>query len=210
MNTSRKLNRNRLKDLRLKNKNTQKDLAKYLNVSEQAIAYYEQGKREPKLETWQKLASFFKVPPSYLMGLTDDKTGWLDWSRNTGYSIPRLKDEVKRLEKTGRLNNIDDIQEKIYYAVESLGAGAPTTTEGVIHELNSELINLKYYVDDAFIDPDTRYLNEKISNDMPFKRINPHPKVRKDMDEQAYKEILNILDNARYKLAQINIDKKYL
>ena len=148
---NKKLNHNRIKELRLQYKKTQRDLAKYLNVSEQAIAYYEQGKREPKIETWEKLASFFKVPPSYLMGLTNDKTGWADWSRNTGYSISRLKDEVKRLEKTGRLKNIDDIQEKIYYAVESLDAGAPTTTQGVIHEVNSNLMNLKYYVDDAFI-----------------------------------------------------------
>ena len=207
---NKKLNHNRIKELRLQYKKTKRDLAKYLNVSEQAIAYYEQGKREPKIETWEKLASFFKVPPSYLMGLTNDKTGWADWSRNTGYSISRLKDEVKRLEKTGRLKNIDDIQEKIYYAVESLDAGAPTTTQGVIHEVNSNLMNLKYYVDDAFIDPSTKYLNEKNNNDIPFKRINPHPKVRKDMDGQAYKEILDILDNARYKLAQINIDKKYL
>ena len=36
---------NRIKILRLQYKKTQRDLAKYLNVSEQAIAYYEQGKR---------------------------------------------------------------------------------------------------------------------------------------------------------------------
>lgn len=204
------MSNNRILELRKKNNYTLADVAKVLGVGTNTISRYEQGKREPKIETWEKLASFFKVPPSYLMGLTDDKTGWLDWSRNTGYSIPRLKDEVKRLEKTGRLNNIDDIQEKIYYAVESLDAGAPTTTQGVIHEVNSNLMNLKYYVDDAFIDPSTKYLNEKNNNDIPFKRINPHPKVRKDMDGQAYKEILNILDNARYKLARINVDEKYL
>lgn len=71
MNTNKKLNHNKLKELRLKHKNTQKDLAKYLNVSEQAIAYYEQGKREPKLETWQKLASFFGVSVPYLQGIDD-------------------------------------------------------------------------------------------------------------------------------------------
>lgn len=68
MNTNKKLNHNKLKELRLKHKNTQKDLAKYLNVSEQAIAYYEQGKREPKLETWQKLANYFNVSVPYLQG----------------------------------------------------------------------------------------------------------------------------------------------
>lgn len=206
---------NRLRELRKEKKLTLKEVSSQLEqnnlkISPDALAKYERGDREPKIETWETLASFFKVPPSYLMGLTNDKTGWLDWSRNTGYSISRLKDEVKRLEKTGRLKNIDDIQEKIYYAVESLDAGAPTTTQGVIHEVNSNLMNLKYYVDDAFIDPSTKYLNEKNNNDMPFKRINPHPKVRKDMDGQAYKEILDILDNARYKLAQINVDEKYL
>lgn len=59
---------NRLKELRLQNRKTQRDLAKYLNVSEQAIAYYEQGKRNPKLETWQKLADYFNVSVPYLQG----------------------------------------------------------------------------------------------------------------------------------------------
>lgn len=203
-------NMNRIKKLRQAKGISLRDMSEQINMPYVTISQYERGKREPKLETWEKLASFFKVPPSYLMGLTDDKTGWLDWSRNTGYSVPRLKDEVKRLEKTGRLDNIDDIQEKINYAVESLDSGAPTTTQGVIHELNSKLVSLKYYVDDAFIDPETKYLNEKDNNGTPFKRLNPYPKIRKDMDEQAYEEILNVLDDARYKLSKINIDKKYL
>lgn len=59
---------NRIKQLRLNNNKTQKDLAKYLNVSEQAIAYYEQGKRNPKPENWQKLADFFDVSVPYLQG----------------------------------------------------------------------------------------------------------------------------------------------
>ena len=64
---------NRIKILRLVNNKTQKDLAKYLNVSEQAIAYYEQGKREPKLETWQALADYFNVSVPYLRGATTYK-----------------------------------------------------------------------------------------------------------------------------------------
>lgn len=61
---------NRIKILRLVNNKTQKDLAKYLNVSQQAIAYYEQGKRKPKLETWQALADYFNVSVPYLRGAT--------------------------------------------------------------------------------------------------------------------------------------------
>ena len=61
---------NRIKILRLVNNKTQKDLAKYLNVSKQAIAYYEQGKRNPKPENWQALADYFNVSVPYLRGAT--------------------------------------------------------------------------------------------------------------------------------------------
>ena len=65
--------KNRIKEIRQEKKLSQKDLAKKLNISQQAISLYEKGDREPKLETWQKLADFFHVPTEYLMGLTNDR-----------------------------------------------------------------------------------------------------------------------------------------
>ncbi len=65
---------NRLKELRLQHKKTQKDVAKVLGVETITISRYETGKREPKIETWDKLAMFFQVPTSYLMGLSNDGT----------------------------------------------------------------------------------------------------------------------------------------
>lgn len=65
--------KNRLKELRHEKKLSQKDLAKKLNISQQAISLYEKGDREPKIDTWQKLADFFKVPTEYLMGITNDR-----------------------------------------------------------------------------------------------------------------------------------------
>lgn len=44
---------NRIKILRLVNNKTQKDIADYLGATRQTIACYEQGKRNPKPETWQ-------------------------------------------------------------------------------------------------------------------------------------------------------------
>ena len=61
---------NRIKILRLVNNKTQKDLADYLGVTRQAIAYYEKGKRTPKPETWRELADYFDVLLPYLQGAT--------------------------------------------------------------------------------------------------------------------------------------------
>lgn len=59
---------NRIKILRLVNNKTQKDIADYLGVTRRVISYYEQGKRNPKPETWQALADYFNVSVPYLQG----------------------------------------------------------------------------------------------------------------------------------------------
>ena len=64
---------NRIKEIRQEKNLSQTDIAKALGVTRQAISLYEKGDREPKLETWQKLADFFHVPTEYLMGLTNDR-----------------------------------------------------------------------------------------------------------------------------------------
>ena len=64
---------NRLRELRKEKKLTLKEVSSQLEqnnlkISPDALAKYERGDREPKLETWQKLADFFDVPISYLQG----------------------------------------------------------------------------------------------------------------------------------------------
>lgn len=76
---------NRIKEIR-QEKAKSKDLAKKLNISQQAISLYEKGDREPKLETWQKLADFFDVSVSYLQGI-----GTI---RDPEANINTLKDEL--------------------------------------------------------------------------------------------------------------------
>ena len=65
---------NRLKELREKNNLTLRELGEKVNMSSSRLSYYETGKRNPKLETWQKLADFFGVPVSYLQGTDDART----------------------------------------------------------------------------------------------------------------------------------------
>lgn len=66
--------KNRILELRKKKKVSQGDVAKALNVTRQAISQYETGDREPRLETWQKLADFFGVSVPYLQGIQPNYT----------------------------------------------------------------------------------------------------------------------------------------
>lgn len=63
--------KNRIAELRKKQKISQAELAKETGLTRQAISLYEIGKREPKLETWLKLAEFFDVPTPYLQGISN-------------------------------------------------------------------------------------------------------------------------------------------
>ncbi len=63
---------NRITILRKKEKLSQSELAEKLNISQQSISSYENGKREPDNETLKKLADFFNVTTDYLLGRTDD------------------------------------------------------------------------------------------------------------------------------------------
>lgn len=66
--------KNRIKELRLKEGLSQSDLANKVNVSNQVISFYENSKREPKIEKWQALADFFGVSVPYLQGIEDKPT----------------------------------------------------------------------------------------------------------------------------------------
>ena len=70
---NRELPKNRIAELRKNKKISQAQLAKETGLTRQAISLYEIGKREPKLETWLKLADFFDVPVSYLQGISNNR-----------------------------------------------------------------------------------------------------------------------------------------
>ena len=62
---------NRLRQVRKQKGLTVKEVADEIGFSETRLHQYETEKREPKKETWIKLADYYDVPVSYLMGLPD-------------------------------------------------------------------------------------------------------------------------------------------
>lgn len=64
---------NRLKELRKDRKLTLQQVSKETGVSVASLSSYENGNRNPKIETWQKLADYFGVSVSYLQGVSDIK-----------------------------------------------------------------------------------------------------------------------------------------
>ena len=62
----------RLKELRLANGLTQKDLANAIEVGRTTISEYESGKIVPKQEGLLKIANHFNVSVDYLTGVSND------------------------------------------------------------------------------------------------------------------------------------------
>jgi len=61
---------NRIKELRLEKGLSQRKLAEETGISQQSLSFYEKGDRNPKIETWQKLADYFNVSIGYVQGTT--------------------------------------------------------------------------------------------------------------------------------------------
>ena len=59
--------RTRIKSLREDSDLTQKDLSKYLNITQVAYSYYELNKRSIPLDLLSKLADFYHVSFDYLL-----------------------------------------------------------------------------------------------------------------------------------------------
>lgn len=64
----------RIKDLREDHDLTQKELSKFLNISQVAYSYYELNRRNIPLELLAKLADYYHTSVDYLLYRTDDIT----------------------------------------------------------------------------------------------------------------------------------------
>ena len=72
---------NRLNQLRYEKGYTLEDIERKTGIKRSTYNNYENGKTEPKLATWNKLADYFHVPVAYLKG-------YMICTRCKGYFIP--------------------------------------------------------------------------------------------------------------------------
>lgn len=99
--------RNRLAEQRKKWNMTIQQLADQTGLSPSTISRYETGSREPKLETWMKLANVFDVPVSYIMG-TDNINAIRETRILHNTSLDSLAEMTGIPEK--RLNSIEQFE----------------------------------------------------------------------------------------------------
>ena len=64
--------KNRIKDLREDHDLTQKELSKYLNISQVTYSYYEIGKRSIPIDILIKLANYYNVSLDYIYYRTNE------------------------------------------------------------------------------------------------------------------------------------------
>ncbi len=57
-----------IKELRLEEGISQRELGKRLNVCNQTVSFWESGQREPDLDTLLKIAKHFQVSTDFLLG----------------------------------------------------------------------------------------------------------------------------------------------
>lgn len=72
-----------LKQCRKERKMTQSDVAKFINRSQQAYAFYENGTNEPDTETLKKLASLFNIDINKLLNYNTQTQTESTHSKNT-------------------------------------------------------------------------------------------------------------------------------
>ncbi|MCT4411885.1 XRE family transcriptional regulator [Leuconostoc falkenbergense] len=174
---------NRLKELRKRNGYTLDDISKLTGITRGTYNNYENGKTEPKLETWKKLADYFKVPVGYLQGLTDIKEYHL--YEDYDYHQDLLKNNSSFRENVSLLDD-----DKQYDADDSNGRN------DILLNQYEELTKMFYYGGEVFNgqlpDKKTRINLIKVI-DMIFS--NAH---------QIYEDIQDFSDQKPYAIQEVN------
>lgn len=97
---------NIIKSLRENNQLTQKQVADFLGISQQAYSYYELNKRELPSRHVVSLSRLYKVSSDYILGITTGYSGPYDLDSKYVQDIT-LRDMVYNLAKLNTINRHD-------------------------------------------------------------------------------------------------------
>ena len=100
----------RLRELRQSKLLSQSQLADALNISKSAVSMYELGKREPDLDTLERIADFFNVDINYLLGKEDGSMYYLDPEAAEIAQEVQQRPELKILFDATRKVSADDLK----------------------------------------------------------------------------------------------------
>ena len=110
---------NRLRQVRKQKGLTLKEVAEDTGISEQVLSYYENEKREPKKETWVKLADYYCVPVPYLMGLP---SGLVEYIDQLGYlNFEKLHEFIIQWAEDRKIISPKNVSKQFMKVTEELG-----------------------------------------------------------------------------------------
>lgn len=97
------------KSLRQRERLSQQELGEKLGIAKSTISMYENGNREPDLETLEKIADFFNVDMNYLLGHARNTTK-LDAASQY---VPTYEDMQKLIARNGKKLSFEEKMELI-------------------------------------------------------------------------------------------------
>lgn len=194
---------NRIKEARKAAGLSQDELGKALGVIRQTISTYEKGTSEPKESAWEEISKLTHYPVSYLKGESDDPVGWSLWEANTGFTREQIKAEINKLVAAHRINESEEIQDKITAAVASLN-GVAFTNESVVEFVSKQLLELTNEAGDKFFDPAKIVAAQKKegAQALPAMMYSDGSLLYDGMSNELFRQLSTILHDAR-----TNVDK---
>lgn len=93
---------NRIKELRLSQGKTLKQVADSIGITDGQLSLYENGKRAPRNKhIWIELANFFNVPVDYLMGINEQpKESVKNESKGNLFRLEKKEQVIKQIANT--------------------------------------------------------------------------------------------------------------
>lgn len=124
---------NKLKELRVLAGKNQRDIAKFLNVTEATVSNYENGKRDIPTENLKKLSAYFNVSTDYILGTSIEKN-----KKNNNFQNIPIIGKISAGQPILATENIEG-----YLPIDPQIYGFNTTTDLFFLRVSGQSMNLK-------------------------------------------------------------------